>query len=97
MLSELCCANNLIVLSGRMKGDYIGQFTCQTYNGASVVDYTIVSSEIVMAIKYFTVSEITQFSHHCFLSFGLEIEAALEKEKVYVCHHFRRLSFGMMH
>ena len=23
MLSELCCANNLIVLNGRMKGDYI--------------------------------------------------------------------------
>lgn len=70
LLSELCCANNLIVLNGRMNGDYIGQFTCQTYNGASVVDYTIVSSEITMAIKYFTVSEITQFSHRCFLSFG---------------------------
>ncbi|CAB3984286.1 Hypothetical predicted protein [Paramuricea clavata] len=77
LLAELCCGNDLILLNGRTKGDYIGQFTCQTYNGASVVDYTIVSSEVMSEIKYFTVSEITHFSHHCFLSFGLETESYL--------------------
>jgi hypothetical protein len=77
LLVELCCGNDLIILNGRTKGDYIGQFTCQTYNGASVVDYTIVSSEVVRKMKYFTVSEITQFSHHSFLSFGVETEPYL--------------------
>ncbi len=78
LLAELCCGNDFIILNGRTKDDYIGQFTCQTYNGASVVDYTIVSSEVMREIKYFTVSEIsTQFSHHCFLSFGLETEPYL--------------------
>ena len=77
LLAELCCGNDLILLNGRTKGDYIGQFTCQTYNGASVVDYTIVSSEVMREIKYFTVSEITHFSHHCFLSFGLKTESYL--------------------
>ena len=26
-LAELCCGNEMIVLNGRTKGDYIGQFT----------------------------------------------------------------------
>ena len=33
-----CCGNDLIILNSRTKGDYVGQYTCQTYNGASVVD-----------------------------------------------------------
>ena len=80
LLAELCCGNDLIILNGRTKGDYIGQYTCQTYNGASVVDYTIVSSDLLKTVKYFTVSEITHFSHHCFLSFGLEIEYHLPRK-----------------
>ena len=27
LLAELCCGNEMIVLNGRTKGDYIGQFT----------------------------------------------------------------------
>ncbi len=50
LLIELCCGNELIVLNGRTKGDLIGQFTCQTYNGASVVDYAIVSTGIMQFI-----------------------------------------------
>ncbi|CAB3984539.1 Hypothetical predicted protein, partial [Paramuricea clavata] len=80
-LAELCCGNELIILNGRTKGDYIGQFTCHTYSGASVVDYTVVSSEILQSIKHFTVSSITEFSHHCFLSFALEAEPRLGVDK----------------
>ncbi|CAB4022571.1 Hypothetical predicted protein [Paramuricea clavata] len=80
-LAELCCGNELIILNGRMKGDYIGQFTCHTYNGASVVDYTMVSSEILQSIKHFSVSNTTEFLHHCFLSFALEAEPRLGVDK----------------
>jgi hypothetical protein len=67
-------------LNGRTKGDLIGQFTCQTYNGASVVDYAIVSTGIMQSIHHLTVSEITEFSHHCSLSFALEVEPQAELE-----------------
>jgi hypothetical protein len=80
-LAELCCGNELIILNGRTKGDYIGQFTCHTYNGASVVDYTMVSSEMLQSVNHFTVSNITEFSHHCFLSFALEAEPRLGVDK----------------
>ena len=71
----------MIGLNGRTKGDYIGQFTCQTYNGASVVDYAIVSADILQSIGYFTVSNLTEFSHHCFISFALEVEPRLGEDK----------------
>ena len=49
----------MIVLNGGTKGDYIGQFTCHTYNGASAVDYTIVYVDILQSIGYFIVSNFT--------------------------------------
>ncbi len=49
-LLELCIGNNLIALNGRTKGDFLGQFTCHTYNGASVVHYVIGSHDIQFSI-----------------------------------------------
>ncbi len=48
-----------------------------------VVDYAIVSTGIIQSIHHLTVSEITEFSHHCSLSFALEVEpqAKLETEE----------------
>ena len=79
-MAELCCGNDLVVLNGRTKGDLLGQFTCHTYNGASVVDYAIVSSHILPLINYFSVSDVTEFSHHCSLSFALEVEPRTRPE-----------------
>ena len=49
-LLELCIGNNLFVLNGRTMGDFLGQFTCHTYNGASVVDYVIGSHDLQSSI-----------------------------------------------
>ena len=43
-----------------------------TYNGSSVVDYAIVSHNLYPLIKFFAVSNITEFSHHCPINFALE-------------------------
>lgn len=72
-LYDLCSGNGLIALNGRLKGDFVGQFTCHTYNGASVVDYTIVSHDLLPCISNFSVSSLTEFSHHCFLSFVMKV------------------------
>ena len=73
-LAELCCGNSLITLNGRSKGDFVGKFTCHTYNGSSVVDYTIVSQNLFSSLSHFSVSSLTEFSHHSFLSFALKAE-----------------------
>ena len=71
-LIDLCIGNNLITLNGRTNGDLLGQFTCHTYNGASVVDYVIVSHDLLASVVGFRVDDITEYSHHSCLSFILE-------------------------
>ncbi len=70
---ELCIGNNLIALNGRTKGDFLGQFTCHTYNGASVVDYIIGSHDIQSSIVNFSIGNIDELSHHCCLSFVMRV------------------------
>jgi hypothetical protein len=36
---------------------------------------------MLQSVKHFTVSNITEFSHHCFLSFALEAEPRLGVDK----------------
>ena len=66
-LAELCCGNDLVILNGTTIGDFLGQFTCNTYNGASVVDYAAASCNNLPLIKYFSVSVMREFSDYCFL------------------------------
>lgn len=80
-LAELCIGNNFVILNGRTKGDFLGQYTCHTYNGSSVVDYGIVSQSIFPLIKVFKVSGITEVSHHCSISFVLEAEVISQSEE----------------
>ena len=71
-LSELCIGNDLLILNGRTNGDSLRTFTCHTYNGSSVVDYAIVSHSLYPLIKFFAVSNTTEFSHHTPITFALE-------------------------
>ena len=73
-LVELCIENNLFALNGRTKGDLTGQFTCNTYNGSSVVDYAIVAQELFPLINSFTVDYPNEFSHHSCLIFEMKIK-----------------------
>ena len=55
-LIELCQVLNLKILNGRCGADREkGEFTCQTGNGRSTVDYALMSSDLLSSLTYFCV------------------------------------------
>ena len=48
--------------------------TVISYNGASVVDYVVISHSLLSFFVGFNVEDITEFSHHSCLSFILQIK-----------------------
>ena len=74
-LLELCIQSQMRILNGRSLGDTIGKFTCHTYNGNSVVDYSIVSEAIYHDVVYFHVEQFEgTLSDHCMITTLLEIQ-----------------------
>ena len=43
---DLCSDNQMYILNGRTLGDFIGNFTCHTPRGSSVIDYFISSRSL---------------------------------------------------
>ena len=70
-LLNICKESGLRILNGRSVGDLSGKPTCVTYNGCSVVDYTVVSYELLSSIGFFKVHEFTALSDHCPISCGV--------------------------
>jgi hypothetical protein len=58
LLTDLCKETGLRLLNGRTLGDLHGKYTCITYNGCSVVDYTLVSSSLLQGIGSFMVNNL---------------------------------------
>jgi hypothetical protein len=50
LLIDLCKESGIRILNGRTIGDLRGKCTCVTYNGCSVVDYTLVSCNLLHGI-----------------------------------------------
>ena len=48
-----------------MIGDILGNFTSVHYNGCSVVDYTLVSANLLKSIRHFKVYDFSALSDHC--------------------------------
>ena len=71
MLS-ICKAFDLIVANGRCPGDMIGNFTCHTKRGASVVDLIIIDSQIFNLISKVKVLPPSFVSAHSPVSFSLK-------------------------
>ena len=63
-LLELCIASQSRILNGRTLGDTIGKCTSFQYNGASTVDYCVVSCLLLNHVRYFKVSDLTPHSDH---------------------------------
>ena len=64
-LLDLCIASQSRILNGRTLGDTIGKCTSFQHNGASTVDYCIVSCSLLSHIRDFKVSDLTPPSDHC--------------------------------
>ncbi|CAC5395572.1 unnamed protein product [Mytilus coruscus] len=64
LLLNMCNETKIRILNGRTTGDLNGQPTCITYNGSSLVDYTLTSEELIDSIGYFVVHDFTSLSNH---------------------------------
>ena len=63
LLDMLSCCN-LSLLNGCTTGDVLGDLTCLKYNGASVVDYMMASSQLLSSVRSFKVLPMTTQSDH---------------------------------
>ena len=55
VLSNLWITNKLCFLNGRTRGDGLGNFTCFTYDDASVVNFAVVGHNVFEDIIYFVI------------------------------------------
>ena len=62
---RLCIGNKLMILNGRVTGDQDGKLTSYQYNGASTVDYGMVSEHLQNIVLGFQVQALTPYSDHC--------------------------------
>ena len=75
-LLELCKSLNMVILNGRKIGDPWGKMTSHQHNGSAVVDYAIVSGNLLRDIGNFTVGDFSAWvSDHCHLLFNLSSSA----------------------
>jgi hypothetical protein len=68
LLFDLCKESGIRILNGKTIGDLRGKSTCITYNGRNVVDYTLVSCNLLHGIGNFIVNDFTPLSDHCPIS-----------------------------
>ena len=64
-MHDFCIGNQIRILNGRCFGDMFGRYTCYTPNGASVVDYTMVSESILHKVLNFYVSDFLATMSDC--------------------------------
>jgi len=70
----MCVQTGLRVLNGRTRGDFTGQLTCHNIHGSSIVDYFIVSEDLLKEITFFKVhSFLADLSDHCQISVMINI------------------------
>ena len=68
LLFEFCKQTNMRILNGRTGSDNgIGKFTCHKHRGKSVVDYILVSTDILPLICSFDIGDPNILSDHSFL------------------------------
>ena len=81
-LLDICIGNKLRIVNGRTLGDSIGKYTCYKPIGCSVIDYFIVSENLLNQVLYMSVSDfLTDYSDcHCMLT--LKRLASFQKESI---------------
>ncbi|CAC5402490.1 unnamed protein product [Mytilus coruscus] len=65
LLLNMCKEIKIRILNDQTTGDLNSQPTCITYNGSSLVDYTLCTSEeLIDSIGYFVVHDFSSLSNH---------------------------------
>ena len=71
-LLELCKTTSLLIANGKLgSGSETGEFTFLGEKGCSTVDYLLLPFIDFETVSYFEICDITEFSDHVGLSFGL--------------------------
>ena len=84
LLLEMCIESRLRILNGRFLGDSVGNFTYfDALGGCSVVDYMIVSEDIIPCISYFNVMLPNEWSGHCIINSGIKIDIPQDRKEDY--------------
>lgn len=73
LLMDLLACTDMSLLNGCTLGDAMGEYTCQTYNGTSVVDYTAVSHNLQRLVDSFRILDMNDLSDHrpCTISLNI--------------------------
>ena len=71
-LQKICSRFDLHVANGRTPCDLLGNFTCHTTRGSSVVDLVIANSYLLKKVRSLNVLPCDFNSVHCPISFSLE-------------------------
>ena len=82
-LLDLCVSSRLRMLNGRYLGDILGNYTCITYNGFSVVDYAIVSEGLLPSVKYFQTHDFNYLSDHAKIELYLRCNCNIFESNIF--------------
>ena len=66
-LLDLCICSRIRIVNGRLDGDPHGDYTCYIPWGCSVVDYALVSADMLQNVLYFKVEDLPIYSDHCLI------------------------------
>ena len=81
-LLELCIEANLSISNGKTFGDMLGKYTSFQYNGNRVVDYCIVSDDIIESVLFLLMYIII---YHTYLTM-LNFRSNLQHNFLTICH-----------
>ena len=71
-LLNLCKSTGIRIINGRLLGDSAGFYTCFSANGApSVIDYMLISNEMLHTLTFLRVNDPTPYSIHNSLSLSM--------------------------
>ena len=73
ILLDLCISARMRIVNGRTTGDSAGDYTCYTPRGCSMVDYLIVSADLLPKIVNFHIGTLPDHSDHCPLVFNVPV------------------------
>ena len=74
-LLDFCKATGFKILNGRIGDDgKIGNFTCHTAAGSSIVDYCLTREHNFELVDNFHIGEINTISDHAYLELHLKID-----------------------
>ena len=73
-LLDMCKATGLIIANGRLGTDkHIGEFTCVTSRGRSVIDYLLLAYCDFDCVSHFSICDIDEHSDHAGILFCLKL------------------------